>query len=135
MYEVGTSASFDFDSAQSNLSKDLDTMTVEEFEDAYGVGRVRWRNKCTNFPPDPSHRRDGGTFASSGFAAPIRTWLGACADYPIWNIALRAALATCGAADRPVVLACRRGAPSRGSLPTSTARYCRITHGFRGGQA
>ena len=56
MYEVGTSASFDFDSAQTTLSRDLDNMTVEEFEDAYGIGRVRWRNEI-EASPDPSHRR------------------------------------------------------------------------------
>jgi hypothetical protein len=56
VYEVGTSASFDFDSAQSTLSQDLDNMIVEQFEDAYGIGRVRWRNEI-KLPPDPSHRR------------------------------------------------------------------------------
>ena len=56
VYEVGTSASFDFDSAHSTLSKDLDKMTVEQFEDAYGIGRVHWRNKI-RLSPDPSHRR------------------------------------------------------------------------------
>ena len=49
VYEVGTSASFDFDSAHSTLSKDLDKMTVEQFEDAYGIGRVHWRNKIRTF--------------------------------------------------------------------------------------
>lgn len=56
VYEVGTSASFDFDSAQSTLTRDLDNMTVEEFEAAYGIGRVRWRNEI-KLPRDPSHRR------------------------------------------------------------------------------
>jgi hypothetical protein len=56
VYEAGTSASFEFDSAQSTLSKDLANMTVEEFEDAYGIGRVRWRNEI-KLPADPSHRR------------------------------------------------------------------------------
>ena len=56
VYEVGTTASFDFDSAQSTLTKDLDSMTVEEFEDTYGIGRVAWRNEI-RLPPDPFRRR------------------------------------------------------------------------------
>lgn len=56
MYDVGTSASFDFDSTQGTLRKDLENMSVEEFEDAYDIGRVQWRNEI-KLRPDPPHRQ------------------------------------------------------------------------------